>query len=127
MGNIDIYLDTFPSTGFVELADALWAGVPVVTLASAEGEDMAEAILIAGGHAEYIARNAEQYVGYAEHAANTVLDDNKWRSNMHAKVRKSELFNPEVWGRKFFESIQSIARPKLPAKKKKATAARKSS
>ena len=118
MVGIDVYLDTFPSNGFVELADALWAGVPVVTLAGTKKQSMAEAILIAGEHGEYIARGAHQYVDYAVLAANAVLEDVNWRKNMHNKVRESGLYNPEQWGELFADVLQAIARPKPPVRKK---------
>ncbi len=116
MVEIDIYLDIFPSNGFVELADALWAGVPVVTLVGDDGLDMAEAILQAGGHGKYIAHDRRQYVEHAVSAAKTVSADKNWRADMHSQVRQSALFDPEQWGQTFFKTLQTLTRRK-PVKK----------
>jgi predicted O-linked N-acetylglucosamine transferase (SPINDLY family) len=120
MVEIDVYLDIFPSNGLVDLADALWAGVPVVTFVSDSGLDMAEAILTAGGQADYIALDQPQYVQHAIQAAKAVSEDKNWRADMHAQVSASALFNPEQWGQTFYKVLQSETRNK-PAKKKTAS------
>jgi len=62
-GEVDIALDPFPRTGGATTADALWMGVPVVTLA---GERMIErqgaSLLTAVGLEELIAADREDYI-----------------------------------------------------------------
>ena len=60
---IDVMLDSTPVSGMNDVAEALWMGVPVVTL---RGDRRAgctgAAILDAAGHPEWVAARAEDYV-----------------------------------------------------------------
>jgi predicted O-linked N-acetylglucosamine transferase (SPINDLY family) len=58
----DLALDTFPCNGHTTTSDALWAGVPVVTLqGEAFAARVAGSLLVAAGLPELVATNAEQY------------------------------------------------------------------
>lgn len=58
----DLALDTFPCNGHTTTSDALWAGVPVVTLqGEAFAARVASSLLTATGLEQLIARNAEAY------------------------------------------------------------------
>lgn len=63
---VDLALDTFPYTGCTTTADALWMGVPVLTVA---GDSMvsrqAASVLAAAGHPEWICRDAQELVARA--------------------------------------------------------------
>lgn len=65
-GSVDIALDPFPYNGGSTTLDALWMGVPVVTLAGrlAVQRDGAS-ILSAAGLAEFVAHTPEQYLKIA--------------------------------------------------------------
>ena len=69
--DVDIALDTFPYTGCTTTADALWMGVPVLTVA---GESMvsrqAAAVLQGAGCAQWICRNETEMVERAMTLAN---------------------------------------------------------
>lgn len=92
--NIDIALDTFPYTGCTTTADALWMGVPVLTVA---GESMvsrqAAAVVEGAGHPEWICQNSDEM---ASKAQNLLRDTNKLkeqRINLRSELRQSELLN----------------------------------
>lgn len=59
---VDIALDPFPRTGGVTTADAVWMGVPVVTLAGSRFiERHGASLLTAVGHPEWVAGSIEEY------------------------------------------------------------------
>mgnify|MGYP001076071199 CR=1 FL=1 len=60
---VDIALDTFPYNGTTTTCEALWMGVPVVTLSGRHHAGRVGASLLkAVGHPEWIAATAENYV-----------------------------------------------------------------
>lgn len=92
--NIDIALDTFPYTGCTTTADALWMGVPVLTVA---GKSMvsrqAAAVVQGAGHPEWICLDSNDM---ANKAQNLIRDESKLeeqRRNMRSELKESELLN----------------------------------
>jgi protein O-GlcNAc transferase len=69
--NIDIALDTFPFSGLATSADALWMGVPIVTLI---GESFASrqtgSLLTSIGETSTIATDRDEYINHAVELAN---------------------------------------------------------
>ena len=67
---IDIHLDTFPYNGCTTTCDALWMGVPVLTLTGDRKiQRMGNSLLQAIGLADWIAKTPEDYVNKAIHFA----------------------------------------------------------
>ena len=63
---VDIALDTTPYNGTTTTCEALWMGVPVVTLAGdCHMSRVGASLLAAAGHPEWVATNREDYVGRA--------------------------------------------------------------
>jgi predicted O-linked N-acetylglucosamine transferase (SPINDLY family) len=64
--DIDIALDTFPYNGGTTTTEAIWQGVPVVTLWGDRWVARTSAsILRAGGLGELVRRDVDDYVAYA--------------------------------------------------------------
>ena len=62
---MDIALDSFPNTGCTTTCEALWMGVPVITLAGQHYVSrMAAAVLAAAELEEWITESVEQYQGF---------------------------------------------------------------
>jgi len=63
---VDVALDTFPFSGATTTFEALWMGVPAITLPGSRFvARMAGAILTAGGHPELIAASKDEYISIA--------------------------------------------------------------
>lgn len=81
---VDIVLDTVPVTGGVGTGDALWMGVPVVTLYGAAPAGRVSASLLARlGLADCIARDAAGYVA----AARRLAQDRARRLELRSALR----------------------------------------
>lgn len=69
-GTIDIALDTWPFAGGTTSFDALWMGVPLVTLAGQRSSSRGGAsILTTLGRPEWIATSPDEYIGIAQRLA----------------------------------------------------------
>lgn len=63
---VDVALDTFPYHGTTTTCEALWMGVPVVSLRGDRHlSRVGTSLLTAAGHPEWIARDADDYVAIA--------------------------------------------------------------
>ena len=92
--DVDIALDTFPYTGCTTTADALWMGVPVLTLA---GESMvsrqAAAVLQGVGCEQWICSNKAEMVAQAQSLAGDYEQLEQLRLRQRQKVAQSELLD----------------------------------
>ncbi|MBS1189585.1 MAG: glycosyltransferase [Rhodocyclaceae bacterium] len=99
---VDLILDTFPYPGGTTTCEALWMGVPTLTLA---GDSLLSrqgaSLLTAAGMGEWIAKNEADYVDKAiAHAADVPrLADT--RTGLRAKVLASPLFDAPRFARNF--------------------------
>ncbi len=89
---IDIALDPFPRTGGVTTGDALWMGVPVITLA---GRRMIErqgcSLLEAVGLGECIATTPNEYLDKTVALARDSDKRRHWRQGMRERLQRSSL------------------------------------
>ncbi|HEX8521268.1 MAG TPA: tetratricopeptide repeat protein [Tepidisphaeraceae bacterium] len=97
---VDIALDPLPFNGGTTTCDALWMGVPVVTLVgqTAVGREGAS-ILNHAGLAEFVAATPEQYVGIAKRWAEDVEGLAGLRALMRERLRKSALLDQKSYAR----------------------------
>jgi predicted O-linked N-acetylglucosamine transferase (SPINDLY family) len=91
---VDIGLDPFPYAGTTTTCDALWAGVPVVTLT---GETTAArsgaSLLRAVGLGDLVASSTEQYVEIAAALARNVSRRIELRSQLREQMRRGPLMD----------------------------------
>jgi predicted O-linked N-acetylglucosamine transferase (SPINDLY family) len=91
-GRIDIALDPFPYNGGSTTLDALWMGVPVVTLAGRSPVQRTGACLLtAAGLPDLVARSPEEYVTTALFLAQTVPKIPDSRINLRKALQASPL------------------------------------
>ena len=100
---IDIALDTFPRTGGVTTADALWMGVPVITLAGQRYiERQGASILNAINLDELITSTPEEYIIRAA----TLAKDYKRRVELKASLRERMTQSPLCNGRDMAQALE---------------------
>ena len=95
-GQLDIALDTFPYTGCTTSADALWMGVPVLTVAGGSMVSrQAAAVLTAVGRSEWVCNSQAELVSKAQELAANHQALIALRHGQRAMVAASELMNHE--------------------------------
>jgi protein O-GlcNAc transferase len=93
---IDIALDPFPCAGGTTTCDALWMGVPVITLAGRTAVSRSGvSILHNADLSDLIARTPEQYVHFAQSLAGDLPRLTEIRRTLRQKLRSSPLMNPK--------------------------------
>jgi protein O-GlcNAc transferase len=103
-GEIDVALDTFPYTGGLTTLEALWMGVPVITLA---GDTllgrMGVTCLGNAGLAEFVAKTPDEYVEIARRCAFDRPRLAELRTNMRSRLLATTLFD----GAKFTPELEA--------------------
>lgn len=93
-GEVDIALDVFPYNGTTTTCEALWMGVPVVTLAGRTHVSRVGASLLShAGMAELVAHNPRQYLEKALQLAGDPERLRTLRRGMRQRLRSSELLD----------------------------------
>ena len=97
---IDIALDPFPQGGGVTTAEALWMGVPTVTIAGAVPPSRGTAALMSAlGLREWVARDEQEYVRVATRAAGNLDELATLRASLRERLGRSPVGNPELYCR----------------------------
>jgi len=111
---IDLALDTFPYNGGTTTSEALWQGVPVVaTHGDRWTSRVSSSLLTSAGLSEFIAPDADGYVGLAvatatDHAARHRLA--QLRPALRDHLRQSRLCDADSFSRRMEEIYQAIVR-----------------
>jgi protein O-GlcNAc transferase len=93
-GEIDIALDTTPFAGGTTTCDAIWMGVPVVTLAGRTAVGRSGVSLLSNvGFPELIAQSPQQYIEIAVELAKDLPRLAKLRSGLREKMQRSPLMD----------------------------------
>jgi predicted O-linked N-acetylglucosamine transferase (SPINDLY family) len=94
--DVDIALDPFPRTGGTTTAEALWMGVPVVTLAGQRYvERISASKLTAVGLEDLIAGSREEYIEKAISLAHDPARRADLRRNLRERMAQSPLCDGE--------------------------------
>ncbi len=109
---VDVLLDTFPYPGGTTTAEALWMGVPTLTLASPgmlgrQGQQM----MTAAGLPDWVCLDVDAYVARACQWANPDAwpDLAALRSTLRHRVRSSPLFDQASFARDWCEAVRALA------------------
>jgi predicted O-linked N-acetylglucosamine transferase (SPINDLY family) len=96
LGEIDILLDSFPHNGGTMLYDALWMGVPAITLASRPPVGrIGQSLMTNLGLADWVAFDEESYVSKAASFAGDIDSLAKLRSGMRERMRASPIMDEQ--------------------------------
>ncbi len=99
--DIDVALDPFPFTGGLTTCEALFMGVPVVTLPGRRCVSrQSHSILTAVGHPEWSAATPGEYVAAASRLAGQARQDPSRRSALRESVLASPLCDPRAFAEK---------------------------
>jgi predicted O-linked N-acetylglucosamine transferase (SPINDLY family) len=97
---IDIGLDTYPYNGATTACEALWMGVPVVTLAGATHASRTGASIVSGiGLSELVATTPAQYVEITLRLAANAEKRRTLRAGLRAQMRASPLLDAPRFAR----------------------------
>ncbi len=104
---MDIALDTFPYNGTTTTCEALWMGVPVITLAGRHHVGrVGVSLLSSAGFPEWIAESPEQYIALAAGLAADIPKLAALRAGLRARMAASPLCD----GRAFARKVESVYR-----------------
>jgi len=107
-GRIDIALDPFPFNAGATTFEALWLGVPVVTLRAAPPLGrMGESILAAAGLQDWVAADADAYVARAVAAA---ADPAGSRAGLRMRLARSALLDAKGFAANFEADLRGMWR-----------------
>lgn len=99
-GAIDIALDTFPYNGGTTTTEAIWQGVPVVTVTGDRWASRTSASLLkAGGLGDLVATGLEEYVSLATALAHYPERLQELRKTMRSRLESSAVCDTEAFAR----------------------------
>jgi predicted O-linked N-acetylglucosamine transferase (SPINDLY family) len=91
-GQMDIALDTFPYCGTMTTCEALWMGVPVITLAGqTHASRVGTSLLTHVGLTDLIAADRDRYIQIAARLARATAELQQLRSDMRRRLLASSL------------------------------------
>lgn len=104
---IDVVLDPFPYNGHTTTCDALWMGVPVVTLRGSRGVGRGGASLLSNvNRTEWIAENPDDFVRIAV----SLASDEKSRQTLRSKLRQDFASSPLMDAASYTRALENAYR-----------------
>ena len=106
---VDIVLDTFPYNGVTTSFEAIWMGVPVLTMAGYNfNSRCGESINKNLGMEQLIAKDEKEYIFKATDLSNDKEKYINLRKSIFLNAIKSPLFNGKKFSENFFNSLRDI-------------------
>jgi predicted O-linked N-acetylglucosamine transferase (SPINDLY family) len=106
-GDIDVMLDSWPHVGGITTLEALWMGVPCVTLLGPRAPSRVSAsILHTLGMDDWVTTTPEQYVAVAVEKAASDLSE--LRAGLPDRVKGSVVGNPEMYTRELEQVYRQL-------------------
>lgn len=107
--NVDVALDPFPYAGTTTTCEALYMGVPIVTLATGDDklfhpQNVGVTLLTAIGHTELIARNEDEYVEKVV----ALTSDAEELARLRQKLRGDMMNSPLGKAREYVRHVEDM-------------------
>ena len=107
--DIDLALDTFPYPGVTTSFEAIWMGVPVLTMKGNNSVSRCgESININLNLKNFIAKNYEEYVNKAVLVSKNIKELSEIRKSLREKALASPLFDVKNFSKNFSDTINKI-------------------
>ena len=111
IGEVDLILDTYPFNGCVTTMEALWMGVPVVTL---RGDTfvsrMGYAILRRLGLDRFVADDEQDFVAKACHFGSRLAELEQTRADLRERFLASPVLDPQRYTQDLSDALSTIHR-----------------
>jgi predicted O-linked N-acetylglucosamine transferase (SPINDLY family) len=105
--DMDIALDCFPFSGGLTSCEALWMGVPIITLSGQAPQSRQTAgFLRQLGREEWIATTPDAYVAAATQLARDIGALDIWRGSLRLLMAQSPLCDAEAFARRFEQAMR---------------------
>ncbi len=107
---IDLALDPFPYHGTTTTCEALWQGVPVISLrGDRHASRVGASLLAAAGHPEWIAENENDYLRIAASLAGEGAKLAEIRAQLRGDMQRSALLDHSAQAARFAEAVLQCA------------------
>jgi len=107
LADIDILLDCFPHSGGTMLFDALWMGVPAVTLSSRPPVGrIGTSLMMNLGLSEWVTHGEEEYIARAVEFAKDIGKLGEIRAGMRERMRHSPLMDEKGFARDYGKALR---------------------
>ena len=108
-GEVHVALDPTPYNGTTTTCEALWMGVPVVTLRGARhAARVSSSLLQAAGFGEWIAQDATEFVRIATGLAVDRARLATLRTSIRDSLRASPLLDARAYARRFYAALADL-------------------
>lgn len=108
---IDVALDTHPFSGATTSCEALWMGVPVLTLPGDRPAGRQSAsILHTLGRPEWVARDADGFVRIARELGADGAGRSVWRTTLRTQMAATTLADGAAYAAEFAQVLRRLAR-----------------
>jgi predicted O-linked N-acetylglucosamine transferase (SPINDLY family) len=109
--HVDIALDTFPYPGMATTCEALWMGVPVITLAGSHYRSRVGASLLTNaGLPEFVAPTRDAYIQFAATLGADLSRLANLRTTMRERMQQSALMDAQRFAHAFESSLRDVWR-----------------
>jgi predicted O-linked N-acetylglucosamine transferase (SPINDLY family) len=107
--DIDVFLDSFPWSGHTSACEALWMGVPVVTLAGdRHAGRMVASVLSCLDMKDCIAGTKDDYLSVAQRLSSDIDTLKSLRSTLRGRMQKSPLCDGAAFTRNLEQALRSL-------------------